>query len=251
MAYDSAVVTFTTKTNKVDLVDAAHINLVQAEIVTIETILGAGVKGDRVNVKTRLNNMLDADGSILSGTVFPSPSYPSQAFYKTDVDILYIMNAANSAWGAQNISQIFTYNTAFTASQAYLLTSLDTTRTFTPNTPLRGITEILKEITLPANQSGTVLAMATFTASGDDTPAYGIQGANGATGSTAGSSSGPTHLETVITVVGSSKIQCYARYATGTGGDTITVSNFRIYYHKMEASTVTTPTASLDADITG
>lgn len=101
MAFDSGIISFTTKTNKVDLVDAAHINAVQTELVTIETILGVGVKGDRINLKTRLNNALDADGSILSGTSFPSPSLPSQGFYKTDVDIFYIMNAANSQWVAQ------------------------------------------------------------------------------------------------------------------------------------------------------
>lgn len=100
MAFDSAIVSFTVKTNKVDLVDAAHINAVQAELVTIETILGTGVKGDRTNLKTRLNNALDPDGSILSGTSFPSVPLTSQQFYRTDLGILYIYTG--STWAPQS-----------------------------------------------------------------------------------------------------------------------------------------------------
>lgn len=100
MAYDSAISSFTTKTNKVDLVDAAHINTVQAELVTIETILGTLVKGDRANLKTRLNNMMDADGSVLSGTSYPSPALGSQLFYKTDVTTLYVHNITAGTWDA-------------------------------------------------------------------------------------------------------------------------------------------------------
>lgn len=101
MAFDSAIISYTTKTDKVDLVQAAHMNAVQAELVTIETILGTNVKGDRADLKTRLNNALDGDGSLLSGTAYPSPSLPSQAFYKTDADTFYIRNAANDTWLAQ------------------------------------------------------------------------------------------------------------------------------------------------------
>jgi hypothetical protein len=108
MSYDSAVISFTTKTDKVDLVQAAHMNAVQAELVTIETILGTNVKGDRADLKTRLNNALDADGSLLSGTSFPSPALASQMFYRTDLNTNYIRNAANDTWLAQggNLSNV-------------------------------------------------------------------------------------------------------------------------------------------------
>ena len=97
MAYDSAILTFTVKTNKVDLVDAAHINLVQTEVNRIETILGTLLKGTATDLSTRIGKSLDPDGSILSGAAFPSPALASQAFWKTD-DILYVRNTANSAW---------------------------------------------------------------------------------------------------------------------------------------------------------
>jgi hypothetical protein len=90
MSYDSAISSFTTKTDKVDLVQAAHINAVQSELVAIETILGTNVKGNRTDLKTRINNALDADGSILSGTAYPSPALPSQLFYRTDLGGLYV-----------------------------------------------------------------------------------------------------------------------------------------------------------------
>lgn len=96
MAYDSGIISFTTKTNKVDLVDAAHINAVQAELVTIETILGTGVKGTASSLSARLNKALDADGTILSGSSFPSPGLTSQAFYYTVDNKLYLFNGL--AW---------------------------------------------------------------------------------------------------------------------------------------------------------
>lgn len=113
MAYDSAITTFTTKTDKVDLVAAAHINSVQSELVTIETILGTNVKGDRTDLKTRLNNALDADGSILSGVSFPSPALPTQGFYRTDIETYYLRNAANTTWNALGSSlsnMVFCWN---------------------------------------------------------------------------------------------------------------------------------------------
>jgi hypothetical protein len=116
MAYDSSIISYTTKTDKVDLVQAAHINAVQSELVTIETILGTGVKGDRTDLKTRLNNALDADGSILSGNAYPSPALPSQMFYASN-NVMYVRNLANTAWAtlssATNV-QLFTTSGAGT-----------------------------------------------------------------------------------------------------------------------------------------
>ena len=110
MAFDSGIISFTTKTNKVDLVDAAHINAVQAELVTIETILGTNVKGDRTDLKTRLNNALDADGSILSGTSFPSPPLSSQIFFRTDLGFLYVYNGSWQLVGNSLSNCLFQYS---------------------------------------------------------------------------------------------------------------------------------------------
>jgi len=76
----------TTKTNKVDLVDAAHINAAQAEIVAMQT---------------NLLRAFDSDGSILSGTSFPSPAlYASRQFWKTDENVMYVWTG--STWSPQS-----------------------------------------------------------------------------------------------------------------------------------------------------
>lgn len=75
----------TQKTNKVDLVDASHMNDAQGEIVAIQS---------------QLQKALDSDGTILSGTVFTSPAYGiSQLFWRTDLNTLYVKAA--SGWIAQ------------------------------------------------------------------------------------------------------------------------------------------------------
>lgn len=108
MAYDSSISSFTTKTDKVDIVAASHINTVQAELVTIETILGTNVKGTQSDLKTRLSKALDTDGSIVSGTSYPSPALPSQMFYKTDVELMYVRDSLNTSWTqlGQSLSNI-------------------------------------------------------------------------------------------------------------------------------------------------
>lgn len=131
MAFDSSIISFTTKTDKVDLVSAAHINAVQNELVTIETILGTGLKGTATDLSTRLNKALDSDGSLLSGTSYPSPALPSQGFFRTDLDAFFIRNASNTAWLAQGVSLsnvLFQYNGVI-VQQEYVGSSLN------PNAP--------------------------------------------------------------------------------------------------------------------
>lgn len=120
MAFDSGIITFTTKTDKVDLVAAAHINAVQAELVIIETILGVGVKGNQTNLKTRLDSAMDSDGTILSGSAFPSPAIgTSQGFWRTDLNSFNIWTGTqwkqiNSSGGIPTNMQVFTSSGTWT-----------------------------------------------------------------------------------------------------------------------------------------
>ena len=118
MAYPASLDTFTTKTNKVDLVDAAHINLAQTTLVAIETELGTDPAGNLTDLKTRLANMMDGNGALNQGTSFPGTTYSGMIFFRTDLGTVYLRNAANSSWGvltgASNI-QIFTASGTFTA----------------------------------------------------------------------------------------------------------------------------------------
>lgn len=107
--YSSSLPSFPSQTNKVDLADAVLINTMNAEIVAIATALGTNPQESRATLKARLNSLMDADGSIVSSNGFPDgvtvPSYPSQLWYKTDTDVLYIRNTANSAWNQVGASQ--------------------------------------------------------------------------------------------------------------------------------------------------
>lgn len=104
--YTCPTLSYTTKTNKVDLVDAAHINTLQIE---------------QIAQNNRLLNMIDADGSLASGPSYPSPSLPSQAFYNTSTDKLYLRNSTNTAWlqispgnGIPSNMQVFTASGTWT-----------------------------------------------------------------------------------------------------------------------------------------
>ncbi len=93
--YPAALITFTTKTNQVDLVDAAHINTAQDEIVAIQTELGTDPAGSATNLKTRLAVSIGDDGAIRKGTSFPGSPIDGQAFYRTDEDTFYIYNGTS------------------------------------------------------------------------------------------------------------------------------------------------------------
>lgn len=96
MAYDSDKIAFTVKTDKVDLVAAENINTVQTEIRRLEDILGTNIKGIASDLAVRLNRMMDNDGSLFSGSSFPSPSFTSQLFYRTDLGLPYVRNSSGT-----------------------------------------------------------------------------------------------------------------------------------------------------------
>lgn len=99
--YPTSLKSFTTKTNKVDLVDAAHVNDLQNEVVAIETELGTDVAGSATDLKTRLAVCIGTDGALSKGTSFPVSPAPidGQMFYRTDEDTLYVYDGAN--WDVQ------------------------------------------------------------------------------------------------------------------------------------------------------
>ena len=95
-AYPSGVKTFTTKTNKVDLVDADHVNDLQLEVVAIQTELGTDVAGSAATLKARLAIGMADSGAMKQGTSFPGSPIIGQLFYRTDTDTVHIYDGA--AW---------------------------------------------------------------------------------------------------------------------------------------------------------
>lgn len=109
--YPTSIIAFTTKTNRVDLVDAAHVNSLQDEVVAIETELGSAVKGTATDLKTRLARSLANNGDLRNGTSFPVTEIgDGTPFYRTDEDTFYVYNG--SSW----IGTSSTSNLAFSAA---------------------------------------------------------------------------------------------------------------------------------------
>lgn len=96
--YPSSLTSYTTKTNQVDDVDAAHINSIQEEVVAIQTELGTDPAGTVTDVKTRLAVCLGGSGAIRTGSSFPGTTEAAMIFIRSDEDKFYFRNAADSAW---------------------------------------------------------------------------------------------------------------------------------------------------------
>jgi len=101
--YTCPVLIWTLKTDKVDIVLAAHMNSVQTELAAINN---------------RLMNLIHSEGGLLKGTAFPSPAVSTQLFHRIDLGQTYLRNDANTSWGlltGANRAQIFTSNGSFVA----------------------------------------------------------------------------------------------------------------------------------------
>jgi hypothetical protein len=100
-SYPGTLKSFTTKTNKVDLVDAAHINSLQEEIVAVQTELGVDVAGSCTDLVTRLYVCMGNNGALRQGTSFPANPVVGQMFWRTDLNALYICSDAGTpTWQA-------------------------------------------------------------------------------------------------------------------------------------------------------
>ena len=97
-SYPGALKSYTVKTNKVDLVDAAHMNSVQEEIVAAQTELGTDVAGSCTDLKTRLYVCIGNDGAVRQGTTLPADPIQGQLFWKSDESTMYVR--ASAAWQA-------------------------------------------------------------------------------------------------------------------------------------------------------
>jgi hypothetical protein len=107
--------TYSTKTDGVDDVLAAHINAVQDAVVALETELGTGgLKGSTASLTARLNVALNADGTV-KGTALPNPI---PANY---VDTAALQNLAVTAAKIANATITTTQIAANTITSANIL----------------------------------------------------------------------------------------------------------------------------------
>lgn len=105
-SYPGAIWAPTTKTDKVDLVAAEHINRAQEETVAAQTELGADVAGTQTNLLTRLARMMANNGALAQGTSFPGSPNDGDIFYRTDQNVLYVYNGASWDSQGQSLSNV-------------------------------------------------------------------------------------------------------------------------------------------------
>lgn len=86
VSFPTSVWSPTTKTDKVDLVAAAHMNDAQGEVTALETYVGLNPQGTAATLAARLAVCIFADGCINKGSAFPTGSSlvgSGQVFFHT------------------------------------------------------------------------------------------------------------------------------------------------------------------------
>lgn len=79
---------------------AEHINGIAKAITQLQALLGnaPNLKGSVADLVTRLSKVIGADGAFVNGVAFPGTPIDGQPFYRTDLNILYIYDAATGQW---------------------------------------------------------------------------------------------------------------------------------------------------------
>lgn len=125
--YPTGLVTFTVKENKVDLVDASHVNRLQEEIIAMQTAIGTNPRGSCADFNTRVGVLIDSNGAIWGSNAYPGTPVAKQLVFRTDTGLLYIRDAGNTTWSAVGSSVgncLFQYCGLAKAQKEYVGNSL-------------------------------------------------------------------------------------------------------------------------------
>lgn len=98
--YPGAYDVFADKEAKQNVVSKKDMNKVQNAIEAIEAALGLDIEGNQSTLNGRLAVMMDDNGAVQGGSSFPGTTYPNMLFKRTDQDILYQRDNADTAWSA-------------------------------------------------------------------------------------------------------------------------------------------------------
>ena len=96
--YPAALDTWSNLTDKEDLAEVSDINKLKNAVTAMQTESGTDVAGSATDLKSRLAVTIANDGAIQNGTSYPVSPVANQQFTRTDEDISYRRNAANTAW---------------------------------------------------------------------------------------------------------------------------------------------------------
>ena len=215
--YPATLPTYTTKIDKVDLVDDDHINQLQFDLVALATEVGTDVGGSATDLKSRLARSINDAGGMRMGTSFPVSPAPADGdfFYRSDQDIVYLYDGAT--WDAQ--SGITNY-----AAGDYLIAGPGQFKSnYIPNSSY----EKIDEFYVP--RSGT-LRIKFWLKSQAGVTAYGRIYRNGSAVGTERSTTSTTlteYSEDLASWAAGDLVQLYTK--VGTGGNPLSVGAMRIY----------------------
>lgn len=86
---------------------AEQVNGLYKAVTDLQTLLGNALtlKGSVASLKDRLSLIVGPDGAFRKGTVFPGSPIDGEAFYRTDLDTVWVYDAASGQWkpGFDNI----------------------------------------------------------------------------------------------------------------------------------------------------
>lgn len=107
-SYPGGIIQYTTKKDRIDVVDDDHINQPQAEQIAMQTYVGTNPHGDRGSIADRLNAQFDGSGFLLGSNGFPVDTTPRKMWYRNDEESFYIAKSDGSGFGAigQNFSNV-------------------------------------------------------------------------------------------------------------------------------------------------
>ena len=109
--FPTSLVSFTVKTNEVDVVNDDDVNKLQNEVVAMQGVIGTFINGSKTNLTQRLAVMMATNGAIAqSSGAFPGSPVEGQYFWRPDLITAYVYSSSAAAW--QSLGQSLS-NTIF------------------------------------------------------------------------------------------------------------------------------------------
>ena len=113
--FPTSLVSFTVKTNEVDVVNDDDVNKVQNEVVAMQSVIGTFINGSKTNLTQRLAVMMATNGAIAqSSGAFPGSPVEGQYFWRPDLITAYVYSSSAAAWqslGQSLSNSIFEWQT--------------------------------------------------------------------------------------------------------------------------------------------
>lgn len=85
-SYPGGVISYTTKKDRIDVVDDDHVNQLQAEQIALQQYVGTNPHQDRGSLDERITAFLNPSGYLYSTAGDLTPTHPGQMWHDSDAD---------------------------------------------------------------------------------------------------------------------------------------------------------------------